>query len=208
MSSAALVGTLVWSFGAPVESEWGPGSWTGHGQHMMAPMAPGGMGVLIAGPGQIQNIGEATSRAERLAAQWDLHVGEVMEFSNHFYVELVERDGGGATEVIVDRETGDVQVEWGPAMMWNTAYGMMPVHTRADRPNIDEERARALADEWLEKSRPELRTGELHSFPGYYTLHTERDGHTVGMLSVHGRTGAVWYHTWHGEFIQSLGHSE
>ena len=37
-------------------------------------------------------------------------------------------------------------------------------------------------------------------FPGYYTLHTLQDGDVEGMLSVNAVTGAVWRHTWHGEF--------
>lgn len=24
------------------------------------------------------------------------------------------------------------------------------------------------------------------------------------MLSVHGTTGQVWYHTWHGDFVQMI----
>jgi hypothetical protein len=35
-------------------------------------------------------------------------------------------------------------------------------------------------------------------------LDTERDGRFVGMLSVNARTGAVWYHGWHGSFIDEL----
>lgn len=38
-------------------------------------------------------------------------------------------------------------------------------------------------------------------FYGYYTLHVNRDGETVGMLSVNGFTGAVWPHTWHGQLL-------
>ncbi|MCB0192095.1 MAG: hypothetical protein KDJ65_09135 [Anaerolineae bacterium] len=39
------------------------------------------------------------------------------------------------------------------------------------------------------------------SFYGYYTLHVNRDGETVGMLSVNGFTGAIWPHTWHGQLL-------
>jgi hypothetical protein len=30
------------------------------------------------------------------------------------------------------------------------------------------------------------------------------DGDIQGMLSVHSATGQVWYHTWHGGFIQMI----
>ncbi len=41
------------------------------------------------------------------------------------------------------------------------------------------------------------------AFYGYYTLHVQHDGQTVGMLSVNGFTGAVWPHTWHGKFLEA-----
>lgn len=46
-------------------------------------------------------------------------------------------------------------------------------------------------------------TADDHADPfyGYYTLHVNRDGETVGMLSVNGFTGAVWPHTWHGQLL-------
>ena len=42
------------------------------------------------------------------------------------------------------------------------------------------------------------------AFPGYYTLDTERNGSVEGMLSVNVQTGAVWYHAWHGSFLDEL----
>jgi hypothetical protein len=39
---------------------------------------------------------------------------------------------------------------------------------------------------------------EYHEFYGYYTFHVEENGEPVGMLSVNGITGDVWYHDWHG----------
>jgi hypothetical protein len=46
-------------------------------------------------------------------------------------------------------------------------------------------------------------TADEHADPfyGYYTLHLNQDGQTVGMLSVNGTTGAVWPHTWHGQLL-------
>jgi hypothetical protein len=31
-----------------------------------------------------------------------------------------------------------------------------------------------------------------------------KDGQIEEMLSVNGSTGQVWYHTWHGRFIQMI----
>jgi hypothetical protein len=43
-----------------------------------------------------------------------------------------------------------------------------------------------------------------HPFYGYYTIHVTKDGKIVGMLSVNGYDGTVWYHNWHGAYIRSL----
>jgi len=39
-------------------------------------------------------------------------------------------------------------------------------------------------------------------FYGYYTLDFEKDGKVAGMLSVNGYSGQVFFHTWHGTFIE------
>ncbi len=43
---------------------------------------------------------------------------------------------------------------------------------------------------------------EADPFYGYYTLDILKDGEPVGMLSVNGYSGAVFLHTWHGNFIE------
>jgi hypothetical protein len=58
------------------------------------------------------------------------------------------------------------------------------------------------ADTWLGSSRASERAeSDGRAFPGYYTLDTVANGKTAGMLSVNARTGAVWYHGWHGTFL-------
>ena len=42
----------------------------------------------------------------------------------------------------------------------------------------------------------------VDAFPGYYTIDVTRDGKVAGMLSVNAYSGQVWYHGWHGAFIQ------
>jgi len=131
-----------------------------------------------------------------------------MEFSNGYYVELLGGDGRLATEVLIDPGNGLVHLEFGPAMMWNTAYGMMPARGAAGPATVGGEEAVRIADRWLSERRAGLHAGEPDLFPGYYTLHVLRDGQVVGMLSVHATTGAVWYHSWHGRFIRMQEHPE
>ena len=70
---------------------------------------------------------------------------------------------------------------------------------------ISEAEAAAAAQRWLDENRAGVRVEE-HSEPfyGYYTLHTLRGGEIEGMLSVHGTTATVWYHDWHGDFVQMV----
>jgi hypothetical protein len=175
--------------------------WVGRGGWRPSVSGPGGMmgGAAIAGQGPVHSLGDAKQAAARFADRWGLTIGEVMQFDNGFYAELVEPSGALATEVLIDPSTGAVQIEYGPAMMWNTAFGM-----HAARPTVSAvgaEQAQTIADQWLAKNRPGQHAGDAEEFPGYYTLHTLNGDQIVGMLSVNAGTGAVWYHTWHGRFI-------
>lgn len=122
-----------------------------------------------------------------------------MWFDNGFYVELKDGAGKPATEVIVDPRTGAVTTEPGPAMMWNTRFGM---HARAGAAeSVDATEAREIATSWLADNRAGTTIVGIDAYPGYFTIDLQRNGTVTGMLSVNSSTGAVWYHTWHGAFI-------
>jgi hypothetical protein len=163
-------------------------------------MMGGGSSFGVEGTGAVDTMDQARSAAQRYADELGLGVGEVMEFRNGFYAELETAAGTKATEVLIDPGSGDVRIEYGPASMWNTEYGM---HGRAlgGGESVSADEARQLANVWLTDHMAGTTVGEADEFPGYYTLHTERDGDVTGMLSVNARTGAVWYHTWHGDFV-------
>ena len=169
----------------------------------------GGMMSLTPGAGPVRDIASARTAAQQAADQLGLRVDEIMQFSSNYYVELVTSTGRRATEVLVDPGTGAVQLEYGPAMMWNTAYGMgMMMHpgrwpgTARAAPAISPDEARRIADRWLQQQGTGLQAGEAEAFPGYYTLHTLQGDRIVGMLSVNAQSGAVWYHSWHGQFLR------
>ena len=135
----------------------------------------------------------------------DIEVAEVMEFDQNFYAQLVESDSGiGALEVLIDPFTGFVSAEPGPNMMWNTKYGHMGGWSRTfDRSmRIDEKEAVESAQEYLDYYKTDL-VADDHAdrFYGYYTLHVLEGNEIVGMLSVNGFDGRVWYHNWHGDFL-------
>ena len=148
----------------------------------------------------------------------DLTLTEVMEFSENFYAEVEEESTGiHAFELLIDRYTGVVSPEPGPNMMWNTKYGHMGGMTQAPASwagvggwgnqqtgpmSVSSEQARDLAQQWLNASLPGTTTAEkADEFFGYYTIHVLKGDQISGMLSVNGFTGEVWYHTWHGDFI-------
>jgi hypothetical protein len=162
-------------------------------------------------------------RAQALVEQYlqrpgydELEVHELMEFSRNFYAIVGEEARGiGAMELLVDKETGAVGPEQGPNMMWNTKYGMhrgggwMIGGGESGVKSVSDEEAVRIAQRWLDEYRPGT-VVEDHADPfyGYYTIHTLRDNEISGMLSVHGSTGQVWYHNWHGEFVQMIDHQE
>ena len=227
VAAAALIAAIVllavsfaWAVaGGDDDDGWG---WSRMGAGMM------GYAPLDGDGSSVRTIDEARDQAERFADRLDLRVGEVMQFDNHFYAELADADGNSATEILVDPRTGAVGTEPGPAMMWNTRYGMMSgagvmgdagmmggggtaggmmgsdptwPGERTQR-DVSGSEARTLGDRWLRASGSGLRVAEPESFPGYYTFHTTGDGRISGMLSVNTSTGAVWPHWWHRRFVR------
>jgi hypothetical protein len=148
----------------------------------------------------------------------DLQVVELMAFEKNFYAQVAEKSTEvNAFELLIDPYTGVVWPEYGPNMMWNTKYGHMNGmggmmmqgwaghdfgQPTADMP-VGLDQARKNAQSYLDARKSGLTIEEgTDVFYGYYTVHTlDKDGNTVGMLSVNGYTGRVWYHTWHGKFI-------
>jgi hypothetical protein len=165
----------------------------------------GGPGGAVAPNAQRISIERAVSIAEDYAAAFaaGLHTAEVMEFQNNFYAVLVEDDSGrGAMEILIDPYTGAVGPEPGPNMMWNDKYGMMGSGRNTDN-RLTMDQARDLAQSALDTQLPGSKVHEDGSeFYGHFTFDYDGpDGAIAGMLSVHGNSGAVWLHTWHGDFI-------
>ncbi|MEU3516245.1 hypothetical protein ABZ770_13305 [Streptomyces sp. NPDC006654] len=185
-------------------SGWGMTSDRGYGGDDGTWMGPAMMGASpcgLAGNGQpVTSPATARARAQDFADRLGLRVGEVMQFSRNFYAELNTTGGRHATEVLVDPADGAVWFEYGPAMMWNTEYGMHPVSGGA-KPRVSAADARVIGRQWLDDHHTGWTPGEAEQFPGYYTLHTLAHGKITGMLSVNATTGQVWYHSWHGDFI-------
>jgi hypothetical protein len=176
--------------------------------------APGGMmGRIFSGGSGDIGMDRAVKIAQDTAASYSggsLAADEVMEFSNSYYASIREKGTGiGAFEILIDHATGNVIREPGPDMMWNAKYsamggGMMGgFGATSSRPmTVTTQQAQDAAQRWLDANRAGASAKAPDSFYGFYTVDFERTGQLVGMLSVNGYTGQVWYHSWHGSFIQ------
>jgi hypothetical protein len=183
-------------------------------------IAIGGTGLLLIGSlstgtfnlDQALTIAESYSTSQNIP---DLAIDEVMEFEQNFYIIYNEKSTGiGAFEMLIDKSTGRIFPEYGPNMMWNTKYGHGGMMGDWNGMNgspllsgpmlIEEEKAVEIAQDFLDGVYLETFPEDPHPFYGYYTIHVTKDGEIYGMLSVNGYDGSVWYHNWHGAYIQSV----
>ena len=176
--------------------------------------APGGMmgRVFGGGAGDI-GMDRAVKIARETAASYPsggLAADEVIEFSNNYYASIREQGTGiGAFEILINRGTGNVIREPGPDIMWNAKYsamggGMMGGSgvTGSGPMTVTALQAQDIAQRWLDANQAGTSAKSPDSFYGYYTVDFQRAGRLVGMLSVNGYTGQVWFHSWHGAFVQ------
>jgi hypothetical protein len=190
---------------------WHGMPWGGFGGMMGGGMMRG-YGFNPAPNAKALSLDDAVSRAQQYAAAFgnsDLQLDEVEEYAWNFYGVVKEKSTGtGAFQFIIDKYTGAVYPEMGPNMMWNLKYapmaGMMGslYSTAPGAMSVSEAQARANAEQFLQANLPGVTVEEkADKFYGYYNFDALKDGKTYGMLSVNGYTGAVWYHTWHGDWI-------
>lgn len=149
----------------------------------------------------------------------DLELKEIMIFDNNAYARIGEMSTGiGAMELLVDPASKAVFPEFGPNMMWNLKYGhmsgmmgrggMMGGYQNnpgtVDAPmTVTPEEALLAAQKYLDQEFSGYKTAEdADPFYGYYTIDILKDGEPTGMLSVNGFSGEVFFHSWHGTFIE------
>jgi hypothetical protein len=73
---------------------------------------------------------------------------------------------------------------------------------------VTPEQAKAIAQQYLASSFSGTSAGDVDTFYGYYNVDVLSNGNPFGMLSVNGYSGQVWYHSWHGSYIQTATISE
>ena len=183
--------------------------WTGMrgGMDMMGPGMMGGMGMMQVFPPTASPLPaeELVERLEAAAREFggEATLSDVMHFSNGSYAQVVDEQGQGLAEILVDRYTGIVTPEPGPNMMWNEGGVMSWFGNRSPRssdPRYGQEEAAELANTFLNEFLPGAQVVAGQAFPGYYTFDYGIED-VDGMLSIHGQTGQVWLHTWHGAYL-------
>jgi len=191
---------------------------SGYGPGMMGGYGPTGAGY---GPGMMGGVWQSRASGQPLTSiddarqafqgyieatgNPDLTLDEVMQFQLNYYAIVNEQSTGhGAFELLADPQTGTVFPEFGPNMMWNTKYGHMTWWwgQQPGEQTVNADQATQIAQQWLDQNQSGSTSEATPDiFPGYYTLHTLKDGTITGMLSVNAYTGQVWYHSWHGAFV-------
>ncbi|MCS7126140.1 MAG: hypothetical protein NZ929_04435 [Aigarchaeota archaeon] len=209
-SENTSIASSNWIYEYPIQMQWSRWYSSGGGCPMWSGWWYPASGV------QRLNIDEVKSRLSLYISSigQGFFIKEIMEFTNNFYAIVIEEDTGmGAFEVLVNPYTGQIMPEPGPNMMWNIKYGM---HSRmwymmSPRAIINpatlvtEDEAMQIAFEYLSRIYSgSIEVEEPTKFYGYYTMDYKLDGRIHGMLSVNQFTGAVWYHSWHGDFIQEI----
>ncbi len=158
----------------------------------------------------------------------NLALHEVEEYQYNFYASYSERDTGNfAFQMLIWKPgstgmsgtmgygmmTGVAMREPGPNMMWNTKYGMtngmmgmMGGYRQGTSASmtVSPEQARTIAQQYLNSSLPGKTAGDADTYYGYYNIDVMMNGSTFGMISINGYTSQVWYHTWHGIYVQAL----
>ena len=155
----------------------------------------------------------------------NLALHEVEEYQNNFYATYYEKSTGiFAFQMLIWKPgspwtggmmgngmmSGVVMPETGPNMMWNTKYGvmggMMGVYRQTPTSNmtVTPEQAKAIAQQYLDSSFSGTSAGDVDTFYGYYNVDVLKASNTFGMLSVNGYSDQVWYHSWHGTYIQTV----
>ncbi len=173
----------------------------------------GGLGYGYAPNAKLITLDQAITTAQSYVASFnnaDLKLVEVEEYAWNFYGVVQEKStGSNAFQIIVDKYSGAPYPEIGPNMMWNTKYSPMAFmmggwfNQASSKMTITLEQARANAAQYLKTNLPSTTIEDTggDTFYGYYNFDVLQNGKTYGMLSVNGYTGAVWYHTWHGDFV-------
>ena len=171
--------------------------------------------------GSIQNTNIALHEVEEY--QYNFYAAYYEKDTGNFAFQMVIWKTGTTYMMGMMGYTGATGIavpEMGPNMMWNTKYhvtngmmgwnmmggnGMMGSGQGSSTPmTVTSTQAKTFAQQYLNNTLPGKIAGDADTFYGYYNIDVLTDGLPYGMLSVNGFTGQVWYHTWHGTYMETV----
>ena len=229
--SAAVILALGTSF-STIHAQMGGGGGMGDGSNQASMGNGMGAIMLVSGgtayrtDGARVTMDDAAAIAIRYLSSTSissLALDEIEEWDFNYYVVVKEAAPSTykAYQLIIDKWTGSVMPEPGPNMTWNAKYGRMMNNMsdgmgggmnkrerRMTDPNmtVTVQAATSAANQFLRQrfSRALAVDGTPDVYFGYYNFDVSEaaTGAKYGMLSVNGATGQVWYHTWHGAYVQ------
>ncbi|MBF6596009.1 MAG: peptidase M4 [Thermaceae bacterium] len=217
----ALTQGMWGGYGGGMMGSTGQPGWYGQGMMQGYGYGPGmmgggmmgeGMGMMSIYPAQAQPVSSTAAKTQLQAFAKGFGpqatIKDIMAFSQNTYAQVVDAQGKGLGEIVMDRYSGNIYPEPGPNMMWNSQYGMgygmmrgynNPTNTPA-QVVYTQAAAQKLAEQFLSGYLPGAKVIEGQSFGGYYTFDYGRKA-IEGMLSVNAYSGEVWVHTWHGTYL-------
>lgn len=154
--------------------------------------------------------------------QEDLVILDIIMFEDDdYYFSVIEEDTGrGGFDFLVDPFTGRVYPMFGPNMTWNLKYGMHRSggmigrgrmrHWNGDYETFENDNEISVDEaynygiDYIKSYDDFTLSSESIEFYGYYTFHVIKDDLIVGLLSVNGYTGDVWYHEWQSKVIEVI----
>jgi hypothetical protein len=170
---------------------------------------PGGMGPWgddFEVNGDRITLEQALSNAQEFTDKLgdSLSVTRMYEFKNVFYAVVEDMDSGmGAFELLIQPVSGNVRMETGPCVSWNTVYGRRAAQSSEIPQNtLSMQEAADQARQALSEHSAVITIDENGvEFPGYYTFEYQMDGQVSGLISVNAEDGEYWFHNWLGNFI-------
>jgi hypothetical protein len=223
---------VVWSPFSTLHAQMGGGGGMGGGgtqanmgNGMGAMMLVSG-GTAYRGDGTRVTMDDGVAIATRYLTSTGINalaLDEIEEWEFNYYVVVKEAAPSTykAYQLIIDKWTGAVLPEPGPNMAWNQKYGRMMNNIsdgmgggmkkrerKMNDPNmtVTVQAATSAANQFLRErfSKSLAVDGPPDVYFGYYNFDVNDavTGAKYGMLSVNGSTSQVWYHTWHGNFVQ------
>lgn len=133
-------------------------------------------------------------------------ISRILQFANNYYVQVTDSSKKApAFELVVNANGGAVHPT-PVTMQWNTSYGRAQYSLQGNvgQMSVTSSQAAQNAKDYVTKVSSNASVSSPVQYSGYYSFIVSDNGKTVGVLSVNGYNGQVWYQNWNGAFVKSV----